>query len=322
MTSFKPIIFLYVLLFSPFAAATDIFDEYPTLFTHANGVSIAYQDMGTRDGFPVVLVMGLGAQLTYWGDPLVRALVEHGYRVVLLDNRDVGLSESYDYLGQPDMEGFMAGGPITLPYSLRDMADDVPALMTHLGINDAHIMGASMGGMIAQVMAIYHGDRVRSLTSLMSSTGAAHLPTVDVSTPDAPDPGDPRADHIEFGVRLLKMDGNNPAIFDEKYARHICARDYDRSHTAYGYMRQLMAVMASPDRVEQLKALTVPTLVIHGSHDPLLTLVHGEHTTETIPGARLQVIDGLGHHLEPVLVPEVVKTFTRFIDGIEAKSGN
>jgi pimeloyl-ACP methyl ester carboxylesterase len=149
MTSFKPIIFLYVLLFSPFAAATDIFDEYPTLFTHANGVSIAYQDMGTRDGFPVVLVMGLGAQLTYWGDPLVRALVEHGYRVVLLDNRDVGLSESYDYLGQPDMEGFMAGGPITLPYSLRDMADDVPALMTHLGINDAHIMGASMGGMIA-----------------------------------------------------------------------------------------------------------------------------------------------------------------------------
>lgn len=158
----------------------DIFDEYPTCFAYANGVTIAYQDMGEPDGVPVVLIMGLGMQLTYWGDPLSRSLIEHGFRLVLFDNRDAGLSERFDQYGVDSLAEaeiiLMQGNPYEPPNTLNDMADDVAGLLDHLDIESAHLAGASMGGMIAQTVAIKHPDRVRSLISMMSTSGATHLP--------------------------------------------------------------------------------------------------------------------------------------------------
>lgn len=306
-----------------FCAELDIFDQYPTRFAHVNDISLAYQDMGNPQAVPVILIMGLSMPLTYWGDPLVRNLLDHGYRVILFDNRDAGLSERFDHYGAASISEAIAllqsGKKILPPYTLADMAGDVVGLMDHLGIESAHLVGASMGGMIGQVVTASAPARVRSLVSMMSSSGAAHLPAGTEPEGERPPFTAPREDHIAFGMAMWKADGgNNSAVFDEDYARMRITKDYDRSHGWTGEGRQLLAVITSGDRVEMLKTITRPVLVLHGDIDPALPLAHGEHTASLIPASILVVVKDMGHSLEPALMPVVTAAIKEHIDGVEA----
>lgn len=301
----------------------DIFDEFPTRFAYVNGVTIAYQDMGDADGVPLLLVMGLGMQLTYWGDPLARSLVDHGYRLVLFDNRDAGLSERFDQYGVHSlaeaMTILMQGEPFEPPYTLNDMSNDVVGLMDYLDIESAHIGGASMGGMIAQTVTYTHPDRVRSLISMMSSSGASHLPQGSLDGAQRPPFDAPREIQIQFGIDMVRADGgNNLEVFDEKYASHRVTQDFNRSHGWTGEGRQFLAAMASGDRVEQLNSIEHRALVVHGDIDPALPLPHGQHTADLIRNSQLVIVKGMGHSLEPVLVPQITTAIITHIDGWEA----
>ncbi len=307
--------FLFLLLLLPVAAVTadEIrFEEYPTYFTHANGISIAYQEFGDRDDPAVVLVMGLGAQLIHWPDELVQDLAAAGYRVIRFDNRDVGLSEKLweaDRLGWWPMIKFRLGWDLDPPYYLADMAADTVALMDALGIGKAHVVGASMGGMVAQIVAAHHPERVLTLTSIMSTSGDPELP-----------PGDPevtqklltrssvsagREETIARTVDLIGAIGSPTHGYGEDYLRAYLTRSYDRSHYTPGVGRQLWAVLGSGSRTDLLPGIGVPTLVIHGAKDPLVPVEHGRHTAELIPGAELLILDEMGHAMEPYFLPAI-----------------
>jgi pimeloyl-ACP methyl ester carboxylesterase len=275
-----------------------------------NGIQIEFEVIGDDDGVPLLLVMGLGAQLIIWDDEFCAALAGRGFRVIRYDNRDVGLSTKFDDAPAADAAALAAaltGQPVQAPYLLTDMAADGIALLDHLGIGAAHVVGASMGGMIAQTMAIEHPDRVLTLTSIMSTTGD---PTVGVPTGEAlavlvtPRPRD-RAAAIEQGVAAARAIGS-PQHFDEGRARARAAAAYDRCFHPAGFARQLLAILASGDRTARLRAVDVPALVIHGDVDPLVTVSGGEATAAAIPGAELIVLDGMGHDLPPVYWPRIV----------------
>jgi pimeloyl-ACP methyl ester carboxylesterase len=330
------IIFSMMWLYS-FASHADIFDDYPDELARLGEVTIAYKDMGDQNGAPLVLIMSLGMPLTYWGDPLVRGLVDHGYRVVAMDNRDAGLSTRLDRLGSPnlavDFAKLEAGEKVEPPYLLSDMAQDVVGLMDHLGIESAHIAGASLGGMIAQTMAIHFPDRVRSLISIMSSSGADDVPGVDgdIAPPEIPlsfilayieampGPGEPIEAYIEFGLEMWQIDTNNPALYDEAYARDRVSRDHQRSPGWGAQERQLLASLLSPSRVAGLKKLKCPTLVIHGDLDPTIPLAAGKHVAALVPGAKLVVIKGMGHGIPKALVPDLADAIYAHIDAVEAQ---
>lgn len=293
-------------------AETIRFKEYPTYFTHANGISIAYQEFGDAEDPAVLLVMGLGAQLIHWPDELVLGLAEAGYRVIRFDNRDVGLSEKLweaDRLGWWPMIKFRIGWDLDPPYDLNDMAADTVGLMDTLGIERAHVVGASMGGMIAQIVAARYPERVLTMTSIMSTSGDPDLP-----------PGDPevteklltrssesgtRAENIARTVDLVGAIGSPTHGYSEEYLYAYLSRSYDRSHYTPGVGRQLWAVLGSGDRTELLPQITMPTLVIHGEDDPLVPVAHGRHTAELVPDAELLVVEEMGHALEPYFLPEI-----------------
>ncbi|MEO0367195.1 MAG: alpha/beta hydrolase [Pseudomonadota bacterium] len=281
-------------------AQSDRHIEYPTYFAPVNGISIAYQEFGERSNPTVLLVMGLGAQLIHWDDALVLQLVEQGFHVVRFDNRDIGMSEKLykaDTPGFMEMIKFQLGWDLGAPYDLSDMGADAMGLMDYLGIEQVHVVGASMGGMIAQVMAYEYPERVLSLTSVMSSSGAPHLPegTFEVQFRDRDDLS--RDEILEQSVVAMK------AIYAKESERtheewlKIAARGHDRSHYDDGFARQIWAVLQTGDRTELLQDLALPTVVIHGKLDPLLPLAHGEHTAELIPGADLVVWEDFGHFL-------------------------
>jgi pimeloyl-ACP methyl ester carboxylesterase len=275
-----------------------------------NGIHIEYEVIGDDDGIPLLLVMGLGAQLIVWDDEFCAALAGRGFRVIRYDNRDVGLSTKFDDGPAADaatLAAALTGQPVQAPYLLTDMAADGIALLDHLGIDAAHVVGASMGGMIAQTMAIEHPERVLTLTSIMSTTGD---PTVGAPTGEAlavlvtPRPRD-RAAAIEQGVAAARAIGS-PRHFDEGRGRARAAATYDRCFHPAGFARQLLAILASGDRTERLRELDVPALVIHGDVDPLVTVSGGEATAAAIPGAELLVLDGMGHDLPPAYWPRIV----------------
>jgi pimeloyl-ACP methyl ester carboxylesterase len=286
--------------------------------TTANGIEIAYETHGDPADEPLLLVMGLGAQLIAWPIELVDALVDRGFFVVRYDNRDVGLSEKIDggaggeLLAQ--LLAVFQGQPIQAPYLLTDMAADGIGLLDHLGIDSAHVVGASMGGMIVQTMAIEHPSRVRTLTSIMSTTGEAEVgpPTPDAMQALLQPAATTRDEAIARSVETSRII-SSPVHFDETHARKRAEEAYDRCFHPAGVARQLLAIVASGSRAEGLAALDLPTLVIHGAADPLVTVSGGERTAALVPGAELLVIDDMAHDLPLPVVPQIVDAITALV---------
>jgi pimeloyl-ACP methyl ester carboxylesterase len=281
------------------------------LFAPANGLELCYQEMGDPDGEPLLLVMGLATQMLGWDERLCSLLAERGFRVVRFDNRDIGRSTRIDRAGAPSLLDTLAGRRASAPYLLRDMAADSFGLMDHLGWDSAHIVGASMGGMIVQTMAIERPERVRSLVSMMSTTGNrwTGLPTVKaLGVLFSKRPSDREA-FIERGVNTFRVIGSSGYPFDEQHVRDIAGRAFDRGVSGAGVARQLHAITASGDRTSALERLDLPATVIHGNRDPLIRPSGGRATARAIPGARLKIIDGMGHDLPRDLYPAFADEF-------------
>lgn len=277
-----------------------------------NGVEIAYEEIGARDGRPIVLIMGLGVSLVFWDDEFCALLAERGHRVVRLDNRDVGRSTKLDALGVPNvlqaMTALMMRQPISAPYLLSDMARDTIGLIDALGIERAHVVGASMGGMIAQTMAIEHPERLFSLTSIMSTTGDPTLPQAKpeaMATLLTPPPAE-RSAYLDQAVRVWRTIGSPGFPFDEQRVRARAAAHFDRGYHPPGVARQLVGILASGDRTAALRKVTAPTLVIHGVDDPLVPVQAGKATAAAIAGAELLLIEGMGHDLPREAWPRIV----------------
>ncbi len=291
----------------------------------ANGIELAYQEIGEEGGEPLLLVMGLAVQMLAWDEDFCAMLAERGFRVVRFDNRDVGHSTKIDSAGVPKRTDMLLGRRRTAPYLLRDMAADAVGLLDHLGIGAAHVVGASMGGMIAQTMAIRRPERVRSLVSIMSTTGSRWLgvPTRKAFGTLFARPAPGREAAIEHSVRVFRIIGSPGYAMDEARLRELAGASYDRSHELAGIARQLHAITASGDRTRALHSLRLPATVIHGSSDPLVRPAAGRATARAIPGARLRMIEGMGHDLPrelwPAIVEEIAATAARAGEGRAAR---
>lgn len=274
-----------------------------------NGISITFEDKGPRDAPVILLVMGLGGQLTLWPDEFVDALNARGFRTIRYDNRDVGLSTRFDAAGAPNLKWMFVKSLLRLPvrsaYTLADMAADGMALLDHLGIAQAHIVGVSMGGMISQHIAARYPDRILSLTSVMSTTGNPRLPRAQKEAMQVltsrPMSGDPE-DLIAYSVRAAKVIGSPGYPPDEERLQRRVRSDFERGWYPQGVARQMAAIVADGDRRPMLKSIGAPTLVIHGEGDPLVPLAGGRDTADNIRGARLLTIPGMGHDLPLGLV--------------------
>ncbi|MGN6257334.1 MAG: alpha/beta fold hydrolase [Solirubrobacterales bacterium] len=270
----------------------------------ANGIELCYQEMGEPDGEPLVLIMGLATQMIAWDEEFCSMLVERGFRVVRFDNRDIGRSTRIRAGGVPNMLDLFVGRGDPA-YRLRDMAADTIGLMDHLGIDSAHVVGASMGGMIAQCTAIGHPGRVRSLTSIMSTTGSRRVGHPSYRTFGLLLGKRPREREaaIERVVKTFRTIGSPGYPFEEEHIRELAGRSFERGHSQAGIARQLHAITASGDRTPHLRKLKVPTAVIHGKNDVLVNPSGGRATAEAIPSARLKMIDGMGHDMPRALWP-------------------
>lgn len=286
----------------------------------SNGIELVYDTFGDPGSQPLLLIMGLASQMIAWDDEFCALLAARGYWVIRFDNRDIGLSTNCSQFGVPDVAALlkqsMAGKPVTAPYTLRDMADDTVGLLDALGIATAHVVGASMGGAIAQMLAIRHPRRLRTLTSIMATSGAPGLPP---PKPEAmavlltPTPADLPA-YVERYIRTWAVLRGPGFPLDE-------ARDVERANQLHarglnppGVARQLAAILASGSRKEQLASVRVPTLVIHGDADPLVPVECGIDVASTVPGAKLLIIKGMGHALPISMWPQIV-------DGIAEHAG-
>ncbi|KGF82918.1 alpha/beta hydrolase [Massilia sp. JS1662] len=281
---------------------------------NANGIRIAFDTAGDPKSVPLLLVSGLGLQLTAWPDEFVEGLVELGFYVIRFDNRDSGLSTKFEHAGTPSLTlawlKSLLHIPLKPPYRLDDMADDAIGVLSALGVARAHVVGMSMGGMVGQLMAARYPSRVLSLTSIMSSSGRRGLP--------GPTPAARRAllrrprgaadidTAIDYNVQLLQAIGSPAYPTPEKHLRRRVARALRRNCCPGGVVRQMLAVTACGDRTPQLQTIVAPTLVIHGAADPLVPLACGVATAHAIPGARLEVIEGMGHDLPAQLLERLL----------------
>ncbi len=269
-----------------------------------NDVRLAYELHGPEAGTPLVLIQGLGMPLNAWAPGLVEKFTSTGHRVLIFDNRDIGKSQTFDGHGVPNLVWsaikMRMRLPVRAPYKLQDMANDASGLMARLGMENAHVVGVSMGGMIAQLLAIHHPQRLRSLTSIMSTTGNPRLPK--------PEPhivrqliARPRTDDIEARVKhsmkMWRLISSPGVEIDFDYLEQRIRSMYERGMTRGGVARQMLAIAASPNRVQPLRNVRTPTLVIHGREDPLVPLACGADTANAIPGARLEIVEGMGHDL-------------------------
>ncbi|HCV35143.1 MAG TPA: alpha/beta hydrolase [Acidimicrobiaceae bacterium] len=267
-----------------------------------NGLVLEYEDFGERSDPPLLLVMGLNAQMTGWPEDFCRRLADRGHYVVRFDNRDVGLSTWFDQHppGDPVVAflSFLEGGSVEAPYSLSDLADDTAGLIDFLGFDSTHVVGASFGGMIAQRIAMGHPERVRSLTSIMSMPRIVPLDLdvlLSLQPPDI-DPSDPET-IADIEVATARIYAGTGFEFDEVGARERSLANQRRAWHPEGGIRQAMAALADEDRRPGLASLDVPTLVIHGTEDPLIPPQGGQETADAVPGAELVWIDGLGHEM-------------------------
>jgi pimeloyl-ACP methyl ester carboxylesterase len=284
----------------------------PPQTVRANGIDICYEIFGDPDAEPMVLIMGLGAQMIHWDDDFCRQLAARGFRVIRFDNRDIGKS------------GKLSGGkrlspvellklrflkiPVAAPYKLNDMAQDVIGLMDALKIRTAHLVGASMGGMIAQEIAITFPERVRSLTSIMSTTGNPKVPgpTREAAAMLMAPPATEREEYLERFAQTWKVLRVGSFPEDEALDRSRAERTFERGLNPAGVGRQLRAILASGSRKERLASVKAPTLVIHGTVDPLVRPEGGQDTAASIPGAKLLMVEGMGHALPIPMWPQII----------------
>lgn len=280
----------------------------------ANGIDIAYERYGAETAPAVVMISGLGRQMLHYRASLCQGLADRGLQVIRFDNRDMGRTTSLDALGEPDIraaqKALKAGEAITPPYTMGDMADDAAALIAALGLGRAVVAGASMGGMIAQEVAIRHPDQVCGLVSIMSTSSRPGLPGGD---PDAwrtlnsrPENPDDPASLTEHHLIVQKKIGSPAYPTDPEILKADIAGEIDRGLNPVGRLRQSMAVMAARDRSEDLKRLAVPTTVIHGDVDPIVNVACGRDVAALVPGADLAVIEGMGHDLPVSLEPKLI----------------
>ncbi|WP_433653919.1 alpha/beta fold hydrolase [Nocardia sp. CA-128927] len=293
--------------------------EEKALRVGPSGIEIAYERFGDPSLPPVLLIMGGGAQMINWPDGFCAELVDRGLHVVRFDSRDTGHSSHMSDAPIVDMPAAMAGDLATASYNLSDMAADTVGLLDALGFESAHLVGLSMGGMIAQTMAIEHPGRVRSLTSISSRTGAPGVGDADFAAigPLGPQPHD-RQSYIDWQIRASRAIWSPGFAFDEDAVAETAGRVYDRGRDHEAMMRHFVAVVASGDRTAQLKALHLPTLVLHGADDLMCDVSGGRATAEAIPGAKLVVFDGMGHHLPRDLWPTFAEHIAELILGAEA----
>ena len=288
----------------------------------SNGISLEVEDHGSPSGEPLVLIMGLGMQLVAWHDDFVKQLVARGFRVIRFDNRDIGLSQALDHLGTPNLavDSLRAafGLPVRSAYQLADMAADTAGLLDVFGIESAHVCGASMGGMIAQQLAVRHPKRVKSLTLMMTSSGARRLPGPSlnvrralISRPERPSDLNSVVAHY---VRLYKLIGSPGYPASDDYLNSRLGLSVHRSYRPQGTARQMVAIAADGDRTPLLARIEAPTQVIHGEHDPLVPVAAGHDLASKIAGAKIDVIQGMGHDLPAALWP-------RFVNGISNAAG-
>lgn len=274
----------------------------------SNGLELEYETFGDESAPPLLLVMGFAQQLVAWDDRFCLQLAARGFRVIRFDNRDVGLSTKLGAAPLPDMAAILGGERSTIAYSVEDMADDTAGLIEALGLRAMHVVGLSMGGMIAQSLAIRHPAHVISLTSIMSTTGD---PRVGQATSEAlaligrRGPSE-RSAAIEHGILVWRTLSSTGYPFDEARVRDRVTRSYDRSFYPAGAARQAGAIVSQRDRTEALGRVTVPAVVVHGANDPLINVSGGEATARAIPGARLVVVPGMGHDLPEGVWPIVI----------------
>jgi pimeloyl-ACP methyl ester carboxylesterase len=288
----------------------------------ANGIAIEVEDHGPAQGEPVILVMGLGMQLVAWHEDFVASLVARGFRVIRFDNRDIGLSQSFDAAGTPKLGinsiRYALGLKVRSAYALADMAADTVGILDALGIARAHVCGASMGGMIAQHVAARHPGRVASLTLMMTTSGSRRLPGPSlkvrgalISRPERPNELASIVDHYVGFYRLI----GSPAFpATREYLRERFTMSVTRSYRPAGTARQMLAIAADGDRSPLLGDIRMPAHVIHGNADPLIPVPSGRDLAARIPGATLDIIDGMGHDLPQELWP-------RFVAGIASAAG-
>lgn len=260
----------------------------------------------------MLLIMGLGAQLIDWPHEFCQGLAARGYHVILFDNRDAGLSTSFDELGQPNVPAILGGDPSTVPYLLSDMAADTAGLLKELGAERAHVVGASMGGMIAQQLTLDHPELVASLCSIMSTTGDRTVgrPTPEAAAALSRPPATTRDEVIAGATATSRVIGSPAYPASDEWLRERAAAKFDRAFNPAGTQRQYAAILASPDRTPGLRTVATPTLVVHGEADPLIDVSGGRATAAAVPGSELLVIEGMGHDLPKPLWPTLIDAIT------------
>jgi pimeloyl-ACP methyl ester carboxylesterase len=291
---------------------------------HGNGVELEYETVGDPAARPLLLVQGLGAQLTSIEDGLCQVLASGGFLVIRYDNRDAGLSTWFDHARPVNLAAIWGGDHGTLAYTLEDMADDAVAVLNAAGVASAHLAGISLGGMIAQLVATRHPERVRSLASIMSTTGdrAVGQPTGEAAGLLVSSLPSDREGYIEQAVANTRAIGAGTAYpFDEEAVRRGAARGYDRAHHPKGTGRQFAAILAAGDRTAALGRIRVPTLVVHGTEDQVIGVSGGEATAAAIPGARLLTVPGLGHELPPGFWPVLADALVENADRADHAGG-
>ena len=284
-----------------------------------SGIDVAYERFGDPAAPPVLLIMGGGAQMISWPDGFCTELARRGTQVIRFDSRDAGRSTHFPDGPAPDLRAALAGDYSSASYTLSDMAADTAGLLDVLGFEGVHVVGASLGGMVAQTMAIQYPARVRSLTSMMSTTGDPGVGQANVTALASlgPSPQD-RPGYIDWQIRAFRVIGSPGFAFDEAAVADRAGRSWDRDHDPLGMLRQAVAVVASGDRTARLRELHLPALVLHGDSDNMCDVSGGRATAAAIPGAELVIFEGMGHSIPRELWPDIAGRITGLVQRAEA----
>jgi len=283
-----------------------------------NNIQLNYQTFGHHKDETIVLIAGLGSQMIHWNVAFCLQLAKQGFHVIRFDHRDVGLSTHLDHLAAPSfsdlVDAMTFGKNITIPYTLDDMVEDTIGLLDALEINQAHIIGRSMGGMIAQLLASQYPQRVSSLTSIMSSTGNPNLPAakadvMQLLTQATPNPQADFDQYLADKIKLAQRIASPAYPFDQEAMTALFVEEYHRGYNPNGFKRHLTAIAAAGDLRARIANITVPTLVIHGTDDVLIPIECGEDTAKTIASARFLAIEGMGHDIPSALYPQIIAAF-------------